>query len=403
MHRRQLLKFLSLAALGAAIPQGLMAQEAEAPPKRLIVILLRGGLDPLSVMPPLGDAAYYRLRPSVALPPPGNADGALPLDSGFGLHPALEPLMEFWTGGSLALITACGLADPIRTHAEAQKAVESGQPQERYHRDGWMGRLLPLLGPKAQALSLASHVPLILMGRQAAKNINPSGHPFPAWKPERPDVFPALDALYTGVDPLGRTYRQSQVLLRNKLVDLEREIRLSSGDAPSVHAFSSLAANIAPYLDKEPLTRLVFLGLGGIDAHFGQGAGKGGLAEALYSFSRGLAVLAKSLGPKLADTTVLVLTEFGRSVAENDYGGTDNGHGGMAMVLGGGVKGGKVFGRWPGLGSEALSDGKDLAVTTDFREIIASLCMAQFSLPREGLAQVLPGYTSTGSLGAMFA
>jgi len=147
----------------------------------------------------------------------------------------------------------------------------------------------------------------------------------------------------------------------------------------------------------------VFLGLGGIDAHYGQGAGKGRLAEALYSFSRGLAVLAKALRPNLGATSVLVLTEFGRSAAENSYGGTENGHGGLAMVLGGGVKGGKVYGQWPGLAPEALSEGKDLAVTTDFREVIASLCAAQFVLPREGLAQVLPGYTPTGSLSGMFA
>lgn len=370
--------------------------------KRLVTIFLRGGLDWLSAVPPVGLARYYGQRPAIALAPPGQPGGALPLAGDFGLHPALGPLLEFWKDGNLALVRGVGLPAPQRAHQDAQRAFESGLPLDRYPRDGWMGRLLPLLGAEAKALSLAPRPPLICQGKAAADNIAPQGFPRAGWPVERPEFFAALDHLYTGNGPLDKSYRQTQVVLRNKLSALERETKGSAGDAPSVHALPDLAGKIADYVEKKPATRLVFLGLGGVDSHTDQGAGKGRLAEALYSLGRGLAALAKALGPRLDDTVVLVISEFGRSLAENDYGGTENGYGGMAMVLGGKAAGGRLHGDWPGLDPEKLTDESDLAVTVDSREVVAEICLNHFGLPREGLSRVLPGYFPTSSLKDLF-
>lgn len=370
--------------------------------KRLITIFLRGGLDWLSAVPPVGLARYYGQRPSIALPPPGQPGGALPLAGDFGLHPALAPLLDFWKSGGLALVRGVGLPAPQRVHLDAQKAFESGLPLDRYPRDGWMGRLLPLLGSGAKTLSLAPRTPLICQGGSGTVNIAPQGFPRAGWPVERPEFFAALDHLYTGGSPLDKAYRQSQVLLRSKLTALEREIRGSTGDAPSVHALPDLAGKIVEYVKKKPATRLVFLGLGGVDSHTAQGAGKGHLAEVLYSLGRGLAGLATGLGPALDDTVVLVVSEFGRSLAENDYGGTENGYGGMAMVFGGRTAGGRFLGDWPGLEPEKLTDGADLAVTVDSREVVAEICLSHFGLPREGLSRVLPGYFPTRSLKDLF-
>lgn len=396
MKRRDFLSAMAATALVSAAP-GLLAAEP-APAKRLIVVFLRGGLDGLSALAPVDDRWYYQARPTIALPPPGQEGGTIPLSPGFGLHPALEPLLEPWRNGTLAIIPSCGLATPIRTHPEAQRAMESGQPGDRYSHDGWLARLLPLLGAQAKALTLAPNPPLIGQGKPGVQNVRPTGYPPSLWRLERPGFYAAFDAVYAGNDPMGRAYRQSQLVLRNKLTELDREITVSASGVPSVHALPTLGEQIVAYLEKQPATRLVFAPLGGLDAHFEQGAGKGRLSEVFFSLGKGLAMLAKALGPKLDDTAVLVMSEFGRSLRENEFYGTDNGHGTLFMLLGGKAAGGALHGSWPGLAPDKLSDGLDLAVTVDFREVIAQIVLSHFGLGKEAVAQVLPGYMPSGSL-----
>lgn len=401
MKRRAFLKTMTAAAsaavLGPIMP-GAPALAQGGGRDKLIVLFLRGGLDGLSALVPVEEGSYYQARPTIAIPPPGRESGALPLTPGFGLHPALEPLLEPWRAGTLALIPACGLNTPIRTHPEAQRAMESGQPGERHFRDGWLARLMPLLGKDAQAITLSANPPLIGQGRPGAQNIKPSGYQPSIWPIERPEAFKAFDAVYKGQDALSRAYQQSQITLRNRLTELDREIAISASGAPSVHALPALGAQIAAYMEKNPATRLVYAALGGIDAHIAQGASKGRLAEVFVSLGKGLTGLAKALGPSFFDTTVLVMSEFGRSLRENEFGGTENGHGTLFMLFGGRVAGGALHGPWPGLSPAKLSDGLDLAAAVDFRDVIASIAMDFLGLSKEQAAQVLPGYMPAGKL-----
>ena len=402
MNRRDFLVRAGIVAAGLSLPAWTEAL-AQARPRRLVVLFLRGGLDGLSVLVPYEDKAYYQARPGIALAPPGQEGGALPLVPGFGLHPALEPLLELWREHSLAVIPSCGLPTPVRTHPEAQKAMESGQPGERHYRDGWMGRLAPLLGKDVTGITLSTNQTLVGQGSKAIQNIRPSGYPPSIWRLERPAVYSAYDAIYQGNDALSRAYRQAQVALRNKLTELDREIAVSASGAPSIHSLPTMAAQIASFLEKAPPSaRLVFAALGGLDAHFQQGTVTGRQAEAFTSLGKGLALLAKALGPNLSNTCVVVMSEFGRGLRENEFAGTENGHGTVCMVLGGGVAGGALRGPWPGLAAEKLSGGLDPAVAVDFREVIAQVCMSHLEVNREQLAQVLHGYTPTGLLKDLF-
>ncbi|WP_243367007.1 DUF1501 domain-containing protein [Fundidesulfovibrio soli] len=405
MRRRQFLAAGATTALASLLPLGLgsdaLAQGGES--KRLIVIFLRGGLDGLSALPPQDDPIYCRCRPRTAIPPAGQEGGALALAPGFGLHPALEPLLEPWKAGLLAFVPACGLPTPLRSHPEAQKAMESGNPREPHVRDGFFARLLPLLGPGAKGLTLSPSPPIISQGRPGFQQIKPTGFPPPLWRIERPEAFTSFDAIYgKAPEPWGRNYRQAQIVLKNRLTEMDREMTAASSGAPSVHALPDMAGKIVAYLGQNPATRLVYAAFGGIDAHFDQGAAKGRLADALASIGKGVAALAKALGPDLKDTMVLVMSEFGRSLRENEYGGTENGHGTVLMALGGPTAGGALHGAWPGLSPEKLSDGLDLAVTVDYREVLAGVVTAHFGLGLEAVAQALPGYTPDGSVQPLF-
>jgi uncharacterized protein (DUF1501 family) len=401
MKRREFLSALTVAALGATAP-GAFAQETAISGKRLVVVFLHGGLDGLSALVPLDDHQYYQARPSISLPPPGQGGGTLPLVPGFGLHPALEPLLEPWRAGTLAMIPSCGLPTPMRTHPEAQRAMESGEPADPHARDGWLGKLAPLLGPEAKAITLCPVPPLIGQGRPGAENVRPTGYPPSLWMLERPAVFKDFDALYRGNDPMSRAYQQAQITLRNKMTEMDREITLSAGGAPSVHALPTMAGQIHSYLENNPDVRLFYVALGGFDAHFEQGTGKGRLAEVFYSLGKGVAELVKVFGQGLEDTAVLFMSEFGRSLRENEFAGTDNGHGTLFMLLGGSVAGGALHGPWPGLAPDKLSDGLDLAAAVDFREVISQIVLSHFGLGLESLAQVLPGYAISGALKGLF-
>jgi len=398
VKRREFLAALSVGALAGLVPGRALAQQ----PRRLVVFFLRGGLDGLSALAPLEERGYWQARPSIAVPPPGQEGGALPLTPRFGLHPALAPLRALWDDKQLALIPACGLPTPVRTHPEAQRIMESGLPGDRHAADGWLARMIPLLGKGVQGLTLASKPPLIGQGRPGARNVQPQGYPASIWRLERPAAFAAFDAAYRGNDALGRMYRQSQITLKNQLTEMDREIAVSASGAPSVHALPRLAGQIADYLEKSPDTRLVFAPLGGFDAHFEQGASRGRLAEVFLSLGRGVEAMAKALGPRLEDTAVLFLSEFGRSLRENEYAGTDNGNATLCMLLGGGAAGGALHGPWPGLDPDKLADGLDLAVTVDFREVLSEICLNHFGLDRAALSQVLPGYAPSGSIRSLF-
>jgi len=404
MNRRHFLAGSLLLPFGQA---GWMARAAEAPAgqRRLVVIFLRGAVDGLSVVVPYGDDDYYGVRRSIALPPPGRDGGVLALDGHFGLHPALAPLLPFWQAGSLGFVQACGSPDPTRSHFDAQLYMENGTPGRGATSDGWLNRLLAELpGPHVptQALSFGAQMPRILAGPQAVANI-PSGAA--AEKPlaiDRPGVNDAFARLYGGDDKLSRTFQQStqsrqqmQADMAGGMMDDKEQIAANNG-APLPDGFPGDAARLARMMRQDPQIRVAFLALGGWDTHVNQGNAQGQLAGRLKPLGEGLSKLVTGLGPAFQDTLIIVMSEFGRTVHENGNGGTDHGHGTVLWLLGGTVVGGKVHGAWPGLAANRLYQQRDLAVTSDFRDVIGPAAIRHLRLPGGAAATLFPNAPNGG-------
>jgi uncharacterized protein (DUF1501 family) len=362
--------------------------------KRLIVVFLRGAVDGLSVVAPYTDPLYFAARPRIALPKPGTDGGLIDLDGRFGLHPALERLVPLWKSGSLAFVHACGSPDPTRSHFDAQDYMESGLPGRKGTVDGWMNRLLSVLpaphGP-TQAVSFGPTIPRILEGHMAVSNMALERNAAKLIPVDRPRIGRAFDALYSGRDALSVAYQQGQEARQTLLDDLDQvneERQMADHGAPSPVGFGKDTDQLARMLALDPSIKLAFLALGGWDTHINQGAQ---LANHLRPLAEGLTGLVQGLGDAFADTTILVMSEFGRTFRENGDAGTDHGHGNVMWVLGGNVQGGKVYGTWPGLGDDQLYQKRDLAVTTDFRTVVGSVLTGHLGLMTPQLARVLPG------------
>jgi uncharacterized protein (DUF1501 family) len=404
MNRRD---FLSLSTAAALIPLGGGAWAAPGPPslsggQRLIVVLLRGAVDGLNVVVPYGEAAYYAARPTIAIPKPGAAEGgALALDEHFALNPALAALMPLWQAGQLAFIHAAGSPDPTRSHFDAQLFIENGTPGRRVTADGWMNRLLAALpgaanGPTS-AIAIGPTLPQILKGRLAVANL-PLG-PAAANKLaiDRPEVAQAFDRLYSANDAAGRAYRQGRAARAELVAGLDAEQQMADNGAPLPNTYPAQAAKLAGLIARDRNIRLAFASLGGWDTHVRQGGHTGQLAGRLRPLGEGLAALAQGLGGEWAETVVVVLSEFGRTVRENGDAGTDHGHGNVMWVLGGKVRGGRVYGEWPGLAPAALYEGRDLAVTTDYRSALAAVIARHLRLPDRALSEIFPGFAPAHS------
>jgi uncharacterized protein (DUF1501 family) len=401
--------FLRLSAAPALLTLGrhAWAATAEGGPKRLIVVFLRGAVDGLNVVVPYGEAAYYEVRPTIAIARPGTPDGALPLDGHFALHPALAGLMPLWEAKQFAFVHAAGSSDPTRSHFDAQLYIENGTPGQHTTQNGWMNRLLAALpaphGP-TDAVSVGPTLPFILRGRLAVANL-PLGpeatRPMPL---DRPEIAQAFDRLYAGNDALARAYREGKEARAELIGDLAREQQQADNGAPPPNSFPGQAARLGYLISQDERIRLAFASLGGWDTHVNEGNHKGQLANHLRPLGEGLALLAKGLGPDWNDTVVVVLSEFGRTVRENGDGGTDHGHGNVIWVLGGGVRGGRVYGEWPGLATVQLYQRRDLAVTTDYRLVIAAILERHLRLGDQQLSQIFPGLPSSrADLAAMLA
>lgn len=394
-------RVLAAAAGAAVLPlgRGAWAAAAEGGPQRLVVILLRGAVDGLNVVVPYAEHAYYAARPTIAIARPGSADGALPLDNRFGLHPALAGLMPLWRQGALAFVHAAGSPDPNRSHFEAQRYIESGTPGRDTTADGWMNRLLQALpGPRGptDAVSLGPTLPRILRGAAPVANLPLGPGAAAALPTDRPALAAAFDRLYAGSDLLGRAYREGRAARRELLGALAHEQQIADGGAPPPAGFARDAARLAGLLKSDAHIRLAFAALGGWDTHVEQGGAAGRLANRLHALGDGLAVLAQGLGGVWRDTVVVVLSEFGRTLRENGDRGTDHGHGNAIWLAGGAVRGGRVWGDWPGLAPDQLYQRRDLAVTTDFRIVLAAVLGAHLGLGDRQLDSVFPGAPTTG-------
>jgi uncharacterized protein (DUF1501 family) len=397
MNRRTFLQRSVLAASGFV----LMGSNAWAAPvlgeeqnrKRLVVVFLRGAVDGLNVVVPYGDSAYYSSRPTIAIPNPSENGGALRLDRHFGLHPALSRIMPYWEDKSLAFVHASGSTDTSRSHFDAQDYMESATPGIKSTSDGWLNRLLgvlPGVRTSTDAISLGPALPRILAGKMPATNmlLNPAGI-----RPTATDRLPvqnAFDRLYSGTDPLSVAYREGQSARKKLMAELAEDMKMADGGAPSPIGFAGEAQKLGRLIVRDSQIKVAFLALGGWDTHVNQGSVNGQLPNRLAALGESLATFIQALGQSYADTVILVLSEFGRTVKENGNGGTDHGHGNVMWVMGGNVSGGRIYGQWPGLSGSELYDGRDLAVTTDFREVIAAVIQSQFGLTTTQISRVLP-------------
>jgi uncharacterized protein (DUF1501 family) len=370
-----------------------------ATPPRLVVVFLRGAVDSLNVVVPYREPFYYQARPQIALPQPGQNGGVLDLDGRFGLHPQLANLLPFWQQQQLAFIHACGSPDPTRSHFDAQTFMETATPGVKSTRDGWMNRLLGILNNrgKVQAVNLRQTQPQILLGTQPVTNLGLDDQSLRPAPLDQPQIRAAFDRLYQGNDPLSRTYQQSKVARQEVLTALESnmEMQAANNGARPIGAFARGAQRLGQLLNRDRSIQLAFVDVGGWDTHVGQSPR---LAQQLQGLGQGLQGMVQAMGPSFANTMVLVMSEFGRTVRENGNRGTDHGHGTALWVLGGKVRGGKIYGEWPGLSETSLYEGRDLQITTDFRVVLGSILTNHLQLSPSQVGQVLLGYQGRQNL-----
>ncbi len=395
MKRRQLLQagLVSASALVTVGSHGWFTRSTAqgSNPKRLIVIFLRGAVDGLNVVVPYRETAYYDARPTIAIPQPGQNGGAIDLDGQFGLHPALASILPMWQQGNLAFVHSSGSPDPTRSHFDAQDNMERGAPGVQTTHDGWMNRLLGSLSGNnpIQAVNVGDVTPRILSGRLPVATLALGRGAARPIALDKPQIASAFDRLYSGNDRQSQAYQEGRTARKDLLSDLDTETKMANNGAPLPNGFASDAQRLAQIMNKDPRVALAFMALGGWDTHVNQSAQ---LARNLEQLGKGLVTLQTTLGATYADTTILVMSEFGRTVHENGDRGTDHGHGNVMWLTGGGIRGGKVYGDWQGLTSDRLYQERDLAITTDFRDVIATVLERHLQLPDSKLAQILPSY-----------
>ncbi|MCP5265217.1 MAG: DUF1501 domain-containing protein [Burkholderiaceae bacterium] len=397
--RRTFLGSLGASATLACLPRQATARtRATASPPRLVVVLLRGAADGLNIVVPHTQASYYRLRPRIAIARPGSPGGALELDGRFGLHPALAPLLPYWQQGRLAFVHAAGSPDPSRSHFDAQDNMATGTPGVHRTASGWLNRLGGALPdrsdgqyPTVRLISIGPTLPRIAFGPHPVTTI-PHGQA--AARPgalDRARLGRLFDSIYASDPKLGpilESYTRERGAVRASIAAADEHARAASAGMPRNATFAGDAVRLAALMRRDPRVLMGFIPVSGWDTHAAQA---GQLATALSRLGHGLDAMARELGPVFDDTIVVVMSEFGRSVAENGSLGTDHGHGNVMWLLGGRVAGGRVHADWPGLDEEQLFERRDLAVTTDFRAVLAQVCQRHMGVSDSGLADVFPG------------
>ena len=345
--------------------------------KTLVCLFQRGAVDGLNMIVPHGDAAYYRERPRIAIPRSALVD----LDGHFGLHPGLAGLRPFWEGGSLAVVHAVGSPDSTRSHFDAQDYMESGTPGLKSTPDGWANRYCRHAREHSEtpfrAVAFGPQLPRILAGASPALAIDDL-RTFglqTARREGNDKLTRAFEALYQG-SATGLLATSSaegfDAIQRLRQADPTRHRPANGAEYPRGRLGQHLT-QVAQLIKAELGLQIAFVDVGGWDTHVNQGAEQGQLSARLTELGAALAGFATDLGERMRDVVVLTMSEFGRTVRENGTSGTDHGHATAMLVLGGGVKGGRVVGRWPGLDPSARFEGRDLAVTTDFRDLFAEV------------------------------
>jgi len=370
----------------------------------LITIFQRGAVDGLNMVVPFGERAYYSSRPSIAIGRPGSGPGAaIDLDGFFGLHPRLAPLEPFFRNGQMAIVHACGSPDTTRSHFDAQDYMETATPGVKSTSDGWLNRYLHAREHQAatpfRAVALAPQLPRSLQGGAPALAIGQIDRFGIRAGQSTEMVQSSFEREYAAAADrvLNTTSRDAFSAIRMlKEADPQRYTPANGAEYPA-SGFGLALRQIAQLVKADLGLEIAFAESGNWDHHANEGAAVGQLANRLDDHARGIAALIRDLGDRMQDVVILTMSEFGRTVAENGNRGTDHGHGNAMMILGGGVRGGKVYGRWPGLAPEQRHEGRDLTITTDFRAVFNEVVREHLGLT--DTRTVFPGFKASGSLG----
>lgn len=376
--------------------------------KVLICIFQRGAVDGLSMVVPFGDKGYYAARSDIAIAEPtqkAGAEGAMDLNGFFGLNPNMASLMPVYQSGQLAFIQACGSPSASRSHFDAQDFMECGTAGDKSVASGWLNRML-LQCPEDRAkltpfraVSLTAMLPRSLQGEHDALAIpdlktfgvgaaGGIGHP----REVAAAASSSFEGMYdSAVDHVlqGTGKEAFDAIAMLKAADPTKYSPQNGAQYPP-GGFGRALMQIAQLIKANVGLEVAFAEIGGWDTHANQGGATGQLANRLREFSNALAALYRDLGERMADVVVLTMSEFGRTVRQNGNRGTDHGHATCFLVMGGPVRGGRVYGKWPGLAREQLFEGRDLALTTDYRDVLAEL--SQRHLGARNLDKIFPGY-----------
>jgi len=367
--------------------------------KKLIVLFQRGAADGLNIVVPFGEPNYYRIRPSIAIPQPRQAtEGtAVDLDGFFGLHPSLAPLGPLFHNGQLAIVHAAGSPDTTRSHFDAQDFMESGTPGVKSTEDGWLNRTVQ--EPRVEdaspfrAVALGPNLPLTLRGSAPAIALADVKQ-FHVMS-QSTAVQGGFEALYAQtVDKVLRgtgteTFEAIEMLRK---ADPSRFQPENGADYPKGKVGQTLQ-QVAQLIKADIGMEVSFVDTGGWDNHVNEGGAQGQMANLLRDLGQGLAALHQDLGDRMEDIVIVTMSEFGRTAHENGNRGTDHGHANCMFVMGGPVKGGKVYGKWPGLGPNQLNEGRDLTLTTDFRSVLGEVLSGH--LGSKNLQTVFPGFANS--------
>ncbi|MDD5543767.1 MAG: DUF1501 domain-containing protein [Acidobacteriia bacterium] len=392
-------KFLLRASsLRDALDSNLSASQKR---KILIAIFQRGAADGLNIVVPFAEQNYYRLRPTIAIPAPkaGDATTAIDLDGFFALHPSLEAFKPLYDAKHLAIIHAAGSPDNTRSHFDAQDFMESGTPGVKSTPDGWLNRIMQTQRESGatpfRGIALSPQMPRSLYGSAptvALANVNDFGIRAGKFTDAMTEAF---ETLYAGnsQDAVRATGAESfeavQFLKKANPQQFQPENGAVYPNGPLGNSLKQIAQLIKSNVGME----IAFTDIGGWDHHVGEGNVQGQLANRLREFSQAIAALYTDLGDRMEDIVILTMSEFGRTTRENGNRGTDHGHANCMFVLGGNVKGGKVYGQWPGLDERQLYENRDLALTTDFRDVFSEIVSKHLGCTN--LSRVFPGYDAS--------
>jgi uncharacterized protein (DUF1501 family) len=412
MNRRFFLKSggLAVASLGvgmsapAFLQRAVLAQGKTNGKRKIIVtIFQRGAVDGLNMVVPYGESAYYNLRPNIAIPKPnGGNEAAINLDGFFGLHPGLAAFKPLWDAKKLAIVHASGSPDTTRSHFDAQDYMEAGTPGRKSTADGWLNRVVQGLpnkqGSPFRAVSLTQNLPRSFYGKAPAVAMTNIANFDIRAGASTNSVKGGFEDIYDNAvkDTLGQTGQETFEAVNFLKQANPAQYRPENGATYPASPLGNNLRQIAQLIKAGVGLEAAFTDTGGWDTHSNQGGARGQLANLLTQFGNAVGAFVQDLGPRLDDVVIVSMSEFGRTVRENGTRGTDHGHGSCWLVLGGGINGGRAYGTWPGLGGAQLADG-DLAVTTDFRNVLAEIVVRRLANPR--VADVFPGLGTPQYLG----